>query len=251
MEKISIAENKNGNIYAYGYTNANTAGVMNAIPLNLKLYKIDIAKSISKQIIDAPLDFRKSYLDEYLKSNKIYGSLDPNTTYYKLYAQEIIIREDGSMILIGAGHFGSESGATPSFDQGFIASYVDASGKLIWTRNIFNDYCTVNRYRPILLGSDGMYIVSPVTDYKQKTKDGVLKNIILSKISFDGKQTDKVILMGFDKIINLMISEDCKTLTADVAYGYTINKEKSKQKLPAEVSWISDITDQIVNVTLK
>jgi len=169
----------------------------------------------------------------------------------KLHPQEIICREDGSMILIGSSYWGHVAYSSDFYEYGFIASYIDASGKLIWTKNIFNKYTTKDQYRPFLVGNDCIYVLSDIPDYTQKTKDRVPRNIILSKISFDGKQTDKIILKGVDKIINLMLPASGKTLIAEVAYGYTINKEKSKQKLPEGASWISDITDQIVTVTLK
>ena len=77
------------------------------------------------------------------------------------------------------------------------------------------------------MASDGIYVLFDITDDTQKTKDRVPRNIILSKISFDGKQTDKIILKGVDKIINLMLSANGKTLIAEIAYGYIVNKEKN------------------------
>ena len=232
--KICVAENNKGEIYIYGYSNS-WSFVTGKSAKNLKLYKIDIKNGTSKQIIDVPLNFKETF-----------GKDAPKRGYYDvLYAQDVICREDGSMILVGAGRV--DYGLNISNELGFTASYIDAFGKLIWTKNIFNFYLTIDKYRPVLVGNDGIYIISPIADDIQNVKDQILSHITLSKISFDGKQTDKIILKSVDKITTLMLSEDGKTLIADVAYGYTKNKEQPKGS-PYE---IDTITDQIITVTLK
>ena len=204
MQGLNLSEDKNGDIYIYGYT----AGIFSTTcwPNNIQLYKINIKAGTAKKIADAPVkpSLIKNGSQEDL--NRLVSQL-PETR-----PKQIIFLEDGSKLLIGSSiRLHRESNTT-------LISYINASGKLIWTKN----FMTYSLFRfpdnPFFFTKDGFYLTYCPTG-----------QLILTKVTYDGEQEDNVLMDNIDKMTNVLCSPDGTTKIIEICLGLN-NEKKSVNK---------------------
>ena len=204
MLGLNLSEDKNGDIYIYGYT----AGIFSTTywPNNIQMYKINTKAGTAKKITDAPVkpSLIKNGSQEDL--NRLVSQL-PETR-----PKQIIFLEDGSKLLIGSSiRLKRESNTT-------LISYINASGKLIWTKN----FMTYSLFRfpdnPFFFTKDGFYLTYCPTG-----------QLILAKVTYDGEQEDNVLMDNIDKMTNVLCSPDGTTKIIEICLGLN-NEKKSVNK---------------------
>ena len=210
MQGLNLSEDKKGDMYIYGYT----AGIFSTTywPNNIQLYKINTMAGTAKKITDAPVKTSLIKNGSQGDLNRLVSQL-PDTR-----PKQIIFLEDGSKLLIGSSiRLKRESNTT-------LISYINASGKLMWTKN----FMTYSLFRfpdnPFFFTKDGFYLTYFSTGGKGRL-DGIADNqFILTKVTYDGEQQDQVLMDNIDKMTNVLSSPDGKTMIVEVCLG--LNEEK-------------------------
>ena len=210
VQGLSLCEDKNGDIYLYGYTTGKFSDIN--YPIDLLLFKINPVTKTAKRITDKPL-----------KPSLISNGTNQELTRFFIHElpptspKQIFFLENGSKLLVGS------SGITGQENNSTMISYVDSSGNLVWTKNFLTYNLSRFPDNPFFFTKDGFYITYFSTAGK-KTLDGVADNqLILAKVTYDGKQQDKVLMGNIDKMTNVLSTADGKTKIIEVCMG--LNKE--------------------------
>lgn len=235
--RITMAEDSKGDIYAAAYTRRRLSSKQYS---NMYLYKIDLAAGKATQIVQVPVPFYDQS-EHLIDSMGLKGSKRfPYMLASEFRAQQILFTPDGDRIIIGSG-FEYYPGiptanGNPTYygmDIHFTVAYVSVAGEVKWMKLVKQQN---NDPINFIAASDGLYLLysakhDPSRYWDAEINAGVniplssiSRDIILSKITYDGKQMDKI----------LALDKEMVTLTS--AKGILLAKIKGRDT--SQYQWI-------------
>lgn len=201
---LVLGENPGGDVEAFAFSQG--PGAFAAPPQHINTYKIspgaDVASKKSSALKYTPQsDKTMEALKDYCKK------LKPSTKdTIKLKATKVIYLDNGDKILIGGMHVGY------GIEHGDLINMVSASGEVKWTVPILNESLSYHDYN-CMASKEGVYVMSKVYSdgvdpfsYKT-TVNGGKYDLVLTKISFDGKEETKKLVTEQDAIQTITSSD--------------------------------------------
>ncbi len=195
---LVLGENAAGDVEALAFSQG--PGAFDAVPQHINTYKIssgaDVASKKSSALKYTPQSNKTMEdLKDYCKKLKMSPTKDP----IKLKAYKVIYLDNGDKILIGRINLGL------GIEHGDVINMVSASGEVKWTVPILNESLTYHDYN-CMVSKEGVYVMSKVYSdgvdpfsYKTTVK-GAKYDLVLTKISFDGKEETKKLVTEQDAI---------------------------------------------------